>query len=587
MAPRISRTNTGARKAESVALELAKGRDAEPLRSLIGKSFAIASGKGGVGKTITASNLGIYYARKGLATAIVDLDPLSDVAALLDVTEAEAAFTQSLKDESPEVRDLADFRIALFPKLDLLFPALKGARFGSDVLLELLFRRFAAELDATYQVLIFDLPAGSQYDDNLVYLAFVKTLVLVANPEPTSHASAGAYVKRVLERYPDRRFCVWHNRYAEDPGGEFDPKDIVGNYNRYSPPDQQLGADARIRLRNVAFVPEDPSLNLLRGSASILASGFRALLDSLAYLHERRLVAIASNLMISEKVQEYVRHYIVHHPRIDDVDAYLTELGTYIRRLAALKARRPLPSTPEGESVFTDEERHTFHAFLQIVKKDPIRVATLRISRSLREKVETLDNAQRAFFVGAPIQADKALDTEIARLLVALDRAVRSNAELRNPAALLLFHFSISKLLQSETLVKLIRGFIPARKGSRGGKVRDRYRQIRNLITRDKAYRSRYLTMVKTLFPVVMAQLSSMAKTLSLSHLILRDDENRVRKQAYLALFNSFLHDLLHSGLSVIVGFDYRSASLAFRDGAERILRVGADGAETAARRAR
>jgi hypothetical protein len=36
---------------------------------------------------------------------------------------------------------------------------------------------------------------------------------------------------------------------------------------------------------------------------------------------------------------------------------------------------------------------------------------------------------------------------------------------------------------------------------------------------------------------------------------------------------------VLHSGLSVIVGFEYRSASLAFRDGAERLLSIGGDGA--------
>ncbi len=34
----------------------------------------------------------------------------------------------------------------------------------------------------------------------------------------------------------------------------------------------------------------------------------------------------------------------------------------------------------------------------------------------------------------------------------------------------------------------------------------------------------------------------------------------------------AFLHETLYSGLSVIVGFDYRSAALAFQDGAERLL---------------
>jgi MinD-like ATPase involved in chromosome partitioning or flagellar assembly len=579
MARRSVRRTEGAPTPESVAKDIARLRDVEPLRSLVDKSLAVASGKGGVGKTITASNLGIYYARKGIRTAIVDLDPLSDVAALLDVTEAEAALAGSMRDEPVDGKTLADFRVPLFPGLDLLFPAQKTSRLGSEVLLELLFRRFAAELDSTYQRLILDLPAGSQYEDNLVYLPFVKTIVLVTNPEPTSHASTGAYVRRALERYPERRFCVWHNRYAEDPGGVFDPKDVVRNYNRTSPPDQRLTAEARIRLRNVAFVPEDPSLNLLRGDSSILASGYRALLDTLQYLHERRLVSIAGNLMISEKVQEYVRHYIVHHPRIDDVDGYLGELGSYLQRLAALKARRALPAGGDGKAAFTDEERHTFHAFLQIVKKDPIRRASLRISRLLGEKIEALDDADRAFSAASPVRADKALDMDIARLLAGLDVAVRSNSELRNPSALLLYYFAISKLLQSATLVKLIRDFVPFRRGSRGGKVRDRNRQIRALITEDSDYRKRYLALVKTLFPVVMKQLDSMVKTLGLQHLALRDKSSRLLRKAYLALFTNFLHDVIHSGLSVIVGFEYRNASLAFGDGAERLLAIGGDGA--------
>ncbi|MFO7849534.1 MAG: ParA family protein, partial [Spirochaetia bacterium] len=43
-------------------------------------TIAVASGKGGVGKTTTVTNLGIYAARKGMRVAIIDADPLSDIA---------------------------------------------------------------------------------------------------------------------------------------------------------------------------------------------------------------------------------------------------------------------------------------------------------------------------------------------------------------------------------------------------------------------------------------------------------------------------------------------------------------------------
>ena len=65
--------------------------DQGTLRSVVRKSLAVGSGKGGVGKTITACNLSLHFARKGMRVGLVDLDPLSDVASLLDLYESEQA----------------------------------------------------------------------------------------------------------------------------------------------------------------------------------------------------------------------------------------------------------------------------------------------------------------------------------------------------------------------------------------------------------------------------------------------------------------------------------------------------------------
>src|SRR5208337_763943 len=74
------------------ARQLLAGPSQDALRRVISRSIAIGSGKGGVGKTITACNLAIFYARKGLRVGLVDLDPLSDVASLLDIYESEQVF---------------------------------------------------------------------------------------------------------------------------------------------------------------------------------------------------------------------------------------------------------------------------------------------------------------------------------------------------------------------------------------------------------------------------------------------------------------------------------------------------------------
>ena len=71
----------------------------EDVQQVRKKSIAVTSGKGGVGKTITATNLSIYYAKNGYRSDLIDLDPLSDVAALLDLVEAESAVEEQNLDQ--------------------------------------------------------------------------------------------------------------------------------------------------------------------------------------------------------------------------------------------------------------------------------------------------------------------------------------------------------------------------------------------------------------------------------------------------------------------------------------------------------
>jgi len=143
---------------------------------------------------------------------------------------------------------------------------------------------------------------------------------------------------------------------------------------------------------------------------------------------------------------------------------------------------------------------------------------------------------------------------------------------MRSHGALLLFYFSLYKLYQSRTLISLIKGLIPRRRNQKGRLVRDRFRQIRTLVEGDQGYRARYLRTLQALYQVLMRQIVAIAEALALPDLLLRDQQSRINGKAYLKLLTAFLHETLYGGLSVIVGFHYRSTAAAFRDGAERLL---------------
>ncbi len=550
------------RKVESL---LREARQQGGLQRLAARSVAIASGKGGVGKTITAVNLALYYCQRGLRVALVDLDPLSDVASLLDLAESESAL--GAERLSADGKRLADFTLNIFGHLDLLFPAPKLGKGESLLLLELIYRRFASELAQSYDLVIFDLPAGSGYEENLAFLPFMKTLVLVTNPEPTAHAAAGAYLRRLFALYPGRDVQLWHNRFVPEAPPGFNPTDVAGNYNRNVPEELRLDPVQTARVADLAFVPEDPALNLLRGEPSARRNAQRFLLDSLQYLLESHLSRLAADLPLPRALPPLLVGYLCRHRRVQDPQEYLERLGEYLATLVGRPAEdRESPGEPPAPA-FSPSERQACLQLIERARRDPLRLALVKVIRLLEDALQHRGLPQG--LTGGP--ADRSLDHELGRLLVALNRLASRERALVNPGGVLLFYFALYKLLRSDTVVRLVAGLVPRRRNSRGQPVRDRRRQIRSLLEKDPAYRARYLKLVRLLAPVVFRQISMVVRALHLERLLFRDSSGGPLRDAYVKLLTSFLHDTAYGGLSVVVGFPYRNAAAAFRQGAERL----------------
>jgi MinD-like ATPase involved in chromosome partitioning or flagellar assembly len=555
---------------------LARGgnRDIESMRN---KSIAVTSGKGGVGKTITAVNLSIYYARKGIPTALVDLDPLSDIATLLDLVESESA----VEEQSIDLKDagLQSLAIPVFKHLDLIFPSPKLKKLERSTLLEKIYKDLPGDLDGRYKLFVFDLPAGSEFEENLVFLPFMGMVLLVTNPEPTAHAAAGAYIKRAFDVYQDLTINVWHNRFAPNTRSHFNPKDIVGNYNRNVAKELQINKRASARLSDFASVPEDPALNLLRGSPGADENVLRFLLDTLMFIHEERITTLAAST-ISNRSFELIRQFLSHHKTIGNIDEYLDEIGGYLRillevQLRAAQAGAADPAAAIGTAeVFTPEQKRGFRKFLQKLNSDPLRQRITRTMDLLEDKLDRLEERKNPFAAGTAVVPDKAVDRELSALLVAINRISVRNPLIANQGGLLLFYFSLYKLFQSQTVTELIRSLVPSKTNRKGSTLRDRHRQIKNLVEGDPEYKRRYLKLLKTLHPIVSKQIANIVKTFELSGLLFRDEKGTIIRSAYVKLLTNFIHDTLYSGLSVVVGFPFRSAAGAFQDGAERALQT-------------
>lgn len=177
-------------------------------------SVAIMSGKGGVGKTNFALNLGYSLAQKGYAMLLMDCDlGLANLDVLLGITP-----DQNLQDVLLSGADVKNAIVSLekdTPKAFDILPAASGVPELTDMnndMRDLLIKRINPALN-DYQFILMDLGAGI-HGTVQSFAAMAAVRVIVLTPEPTALTDAYALIKVLSQDLNVKDFLIVVNDVA-------------------------------------------------------------------------------------------------------------------------------------------------------------------------------------------------------------------------------------------------------------------------------------------------------------------------------------------------------------------------------------
>lgn len=208
--------------------------------------IAVASGKGGAGKTNISVNLSVALARLGRRTMLVDCDVgLANADILLGVESAH-----NIADVALRERALADVACS-GPAGMMLVPGHSGLGMGGGLGdaaragLAAAFRPYAHDMDDV----IVD-TGGGLAGEGLSLVAASDLVLVVMTGEPTSFMDAYALVKALSIRHGCSRFAMITNRVANDSDGQ-------ALFSRFEAVVEQF---LPVHLDHLGSVPEDAYL---------------------------------------------------------------------------------------------------------------------------------------------------------------------------------------------------------------------------------------------------------------------------------------------------------------------------------------
>lgn len=285
-------------QAEQLRRRLSEKREPEKKSHTI----AVASGKGGVGKSNFTLNFALSVAKEGQRVLLLDLD--------IGMGNIEVLLGESSK---LSIVDFFERRAQLSEIIQTGPYGLSYITGGSGLaaLFELgaaQFSYFLSELEgvfSTYDYILFDMGAGLT-EDSLKFLLSVNEIFLLTTEEPTSLTDAYAVVKLISQREKDMKFSMIVNRVEKAAEGR-------GVYSRFS---SALYKFLKVEIKLLALLPEDDSLRKAVKRQSPIVTEFpKALFSKVMEETARRFLqarqggmpAVTSQASFAEKLRTFFR----------------------------------------------------------------------------------------------------------------------------------------------------------------------------------------------------------------------------------------------------------------------------------------
>lgn len=235
--------------------------------------FAVASGKGGVGKTNVAVNLGVALAQQGHATALLDADMgLANVDILLGLHPR-----YNLSHVIDGSRTLEEILVEGPCGLKII-PAASGLQQMADLTPAEqagLIRAFSS-LRVPLEVLIVDTAAGIS-NTVVNFVRACQEIVVVVCDEPASLADAYAFIKLLNREYRLFRFQILCNQVrTTGHGRQLYEKlcrvtdrylDVTLDYFGSVPKDEAVGKAVQMQQPVVSAFPQSPAALALKSLA--------------------------------------------------------------------------------------------------------------------------------------------------------------------------------------------------------------------------------------------------------------------------------------------------------------------------------